>query len=171
LPKWRANSIFGPGQRQPLDREQRARVLFLARMHRRPGRLSAGGLQVLVALIRLLGADGRLDPSHATLAALARVHVATVQRALDRLRELGLLSWQRRLVRCGWRAAQTSSAYVLKPDATGPASDLQIARPIKSDLKKKGCIETERTAPAVRHIAQAVLDAVRHRRMRTLGLA
>jgi hypothetical protein len=99
MPRWRRDSTFGLGPRVPLDREQRARVLFLAGMHRRPGRLSAGGLQVLVALIRLLGADGRLDPSHATLAALAKVHVATVQRALDRLRSLGLLAWQRRLVR------------------------------------------------------------------------
>jgi hypothetical protein len=170
LPKWRTNSIFGHGRRQPLDREQRARVLFLARMHRRPGRLSAGGLQVLVALLRLLGADGRLDPSHASLAALARVHVATVQRALDRLRELGLLSWQRRLVRCGWRTEQTSNSYVLTPAATLPACDLQIARPVNVSLKKKGRIEAERGAPEVRESALTALATIAARRLRALRL-
>jgi hypothetical protein len=138
-------------------------------MHRRPGRLSAGGLQVLVALVRLLGADGRLDPSHATLAALAAVHVATVQRALDRLRELGLLSWQRRLVRDGWQSHQTSNAYVLTPAAV--SHDMQIARPVKVDLKKKDRIEAERTAPEVRESAMTALAAIAVRRMRALGLA
>ena len=49
-------------RRIPQDRERRTR--FLARMHRAAGRLSASGLDVAEALERLLGQDGRLDPSH-----------------------------------------------------------------------------------------------------------
>jgi Helix-turn-helix domain len=168
---WRRDSVFGPGPRVPLDREQRARVLFLAGQHRRPGRLSAGGLQVLVALIRLLGSDGRLDPSHATLAALAKVHVATVQRALDRLHSLGLLAWQRRLRRdegTGWRAEQTSSAYWLTPQNASLACDLQIARPVEVILKKKDRIEVAHVAPEA---ARGALAAIAARRMWQLGLA
>jgi hypothetical protein len=103
------------------------------------------------------------------LARLAAVSVATVQRALDRLRSLGLLFWQRRLVRdeaTGWRCEQTSSAYVLTP----AACDLQIARPVQVSLKRKEAREVERVAAEVRQAAQAVLDAVRARRMRVLGL-
>jgi hypothetical protein len=139
-------------------------------MHRRPGRLSAGGLQVLVALIRLLGPDGRLDPSHATLAALASVSVDTVQRQLERLRRLGLLFWQRRLVRdaaSGWRCEQTSSAYVLTPSACDP----QIAGAVQVHLKKKEAREMERVAPEVRQAAMEALAAIAARRMRALGLA
>jgi hypothetical protein len=116
--------------RVPLDRNQRARFLYLARQHRRPGRLSAAGLAIAVAPVRLLGADGRLDPSHATLARLAARHVAMVQQQLDRLRQLGLLWWPRRLARAGWRAEQTSNAYRLSPAAAeipGERCDPQIA--------------------------------------------
>jgi hypothetical protein len=157
----------------PLDRNARARFLWLCRMHRAPGRLSSSALQVAVVLVRLLGADGRLDPAHSTLARLARVHVATVQRALDRMRTLGLLSWRRRLVRSGWRVVQTSSAYVLTPGAAETpvaVTDLQTARPVKVVSLKKAGIEAEWVAPEVRQAAQAMLDAVRQRRMQVLGL-
>jgi hypothetical protein len=93
--------------------------------------------------------------------------VATVQRALDRLRELGLLSWQRRLVREGWQAHQTSNAYTLTP----AAHDLQIARPVKVGLKKKDRIEAEQTPTGVRESAMTALAAIAARRMRALGLA
>jgi DNA-binding transcriptional MocR family regulator len=133
---------------------------------------------VLVALVRLLGPDGRLNPSHATLAALARVHVATVQRALERLRSLGLLAWQRRLVRdaaSGWRCEQTSSAYVLTPEAPlalgVPACDLQIARAVQVSLKKKDAHEGTRVAPEAHQRALEALAAIAARRMRALGLA
>jgi hypothetical protein len=170
LPRWRSDSVFGAGPRQPLDRNAVARFRWLARQHRRPGGLSAGALSVAMALVGLLGADGRLDPSHAFLARLATVSEATVQRALDRLRDLGLLFWQRRLVRNRWRAEQTSNSYVLTPATAAPACDLQIARAVKLDLKKKGGIEVARAAPEVRQGAMATLAAVRIRRMRELGL-
>ena len=145
--RWHKNSVFGPGPRQPQDRNALARFLFLVGQHRRPGRLSSGHQKVAEALVRLLGADGRLDPSHAFLAKLADVHVATVQRALDRLRHLGLLFWQRRLVRdaaTGWRCEQGSNAYVLTP----AACDMQTARPVQNGLIKKEAREQRRATLA-----------------------
>lgn len=100
-----------------------SRRLWTARaeLERRAGRLTA--LHVLVgrALLRRLGEDGQCDPSHATLAADTGCGQRTVGRALAALRELGLLAWERRLVRRPWpaggpgasRAEQTSNAYAL----------------------------------------------------------
>jgi hypothetical protein len=77
-----------------------------------------------------LGDDGRLDLAHDTIAERALCHVATVKRALVRLREIGLVNWVRRLV-CGpdtsSRAEQASNAYLLRT----PACDAQPARPAK----------------------------------------
>ena len=52
-------------------------------------------LQVLHALIFdfLNYASGRLDPSHAAIARKANVCERTVRNALNRLRDLGILSW------------------------------------------------------------------------------
>jgi hypothetical protein len=154
----------------PLDRNQLARFLFLCRQHRAPGRLSAAALAVAVALVRLLGHDGRLDPSHAFLARKAACHVATVQRALERLRGLGLLSWQRRLVRAGWRVEQTSNAYWLTPNSAVP-TDLQSARQVQLVLFKKAAPEGQHVAPEIREAAQWSLATIRRRRIAALGLA
>lgn len=174
---WHRDSVFGDGPRVALDRNARARFLYLCRLHRAPGRLSAGGLDVATALLRLLGQDGRLAPSHATLAALAAVHVATVQRALDRLWSLGLLRWTRRLVRdaaSGWRAEQTSNAYWLTPERETPAfaCDLQTARAVKLVKKRKAAVdEVRRAAPEDRDAATRALATIAARRMAKLGLA
>jgi hypothetical protein len=66
--RYRRNSIFGDGHRVPLDRERRAVWKARIEMHRRAGRLTDGHAFVALALVRRLGTDGRLDPSHATLA-------------------------------------------------------------------------------------------------------
>jgi hypothetical protein len=102
------------------------------------------------------------------------VSVDTVQRALDRLRSLGLLFWQRRFVRDGWRCEQTSNAYVLTPAAhnfTPNSCEPQIAAPVQVSLKKKEAQEVMLPALAVRQAAQLTLDTVRQRRMQALGLA
>ena len=44
----------------------------------------------------------------------------TVRRATAAMRGLGLLRWQTRLVRVGWRAEQTSNAYELVPTLAAP---------------------------------------------------
>jgi hypothetical protein len=112
--------VFGDGLRRPLDRERRARVLYLLRAHRGSGGLTACHWDVGEALVRHLSADGRCDPSQATLAAETGCSERTVRRATARLRQLGLLRWQARLVRAGWRAEQTSNAYELVPTADPP---------------------------------------------------
>ena len=130
MPRWRRDSIFGPGQRQRLDRNGRARFRFLTRQHRRVNRLTANDVAVGEVLVSALGDDGRLDLAHNTIAERALCHPATVRRALVRLRDLGLVTWARRLVRCsstGWRCEQGSNAYVLLT----PACDAHDARPVK----------------------------------------
>jgi hypothetical protein len=120
MPKFHRSSIFGDGPRVPLNREQRAVFKAKVRLQRRPGRISAGAEDVAEALLAMLGADGRLDPSHKTIAARAGLKLTAVKKALDRLHECGFLDWTRRLVRdegTGWRAAQTSNAYVLRVPA------------------------------------------------------
>jgi len=118
--RWRNDSIFGPGPRRPLDREQRARFRFLTRAHARGGRLSAKAQWVAEALLKRLGADGQCDPSHDTLAADAGCAVRTVRRALATLKQLGLCTWVRRLVREGWRVEQSSNAYLLSLSVPNP---------------------------------------------------
>ena len=111
--RWHSGSIFGSGPRIPLDREQRARYRALLLLNRRPGRLTLSASVIGRVLLDMLGEDGRLDPSHATIAARARVSIATVVRSLAQLRAFGFVSWVRRLVRTAWRTEQTSSAYAL----------------------------------------------------------
>jgi hypothetical protein len=79
--------------------------------------------------VKRLGEDGRLDPSYATLAKDADCDPRTVGRALCRMRDLGLLRWQRRIVRDGPYVEQTSNAYELTPAsaaATLPSGSTRI---------------------------------------------
>jgi hypothetical protein len=113
LRPWHRGSVFGDGPRRPLCREQRARVKFLLRAHRGVGRITAAGEDVGLALLKRLSADGRCDPSYATLGTDAGCSERTTRRATRRMAEIGLLRWQQRLVRAGNRAVQTSNAYLL----------------------------------------------------------
>lgn len=124
---WHRGSVFGDGPRQALDPDRRRAWLARVEAERRAGTLPAQQANVAKALLKRLGEDGRCDPSHATLAADSGAGERTVRRALDALRELKLLRWERRLVRRAWpegglgaqRAEQTSNAYeLLLP--TGP---------------------------------------------------
>lgn len=110
---WHKASLFGPGPRRRLDRDQRARFKFLLDAHARANRLPVKQEKVGRALVKRLAVDGRCDPSHATLADDAGCCTRTVQRATERMRDLGLLAWQCRIVRNGWAVRQTSNAYVL----------------------------------------------------------
>ena len=110
---WHKGSIFGDGPRLKMDRERRAvwkaRIEFL----RLAGQITDGFAQVGLALLKRLGQDGRCDPSHATLADYSGESVSTVKRALEAFRRCGMVSWARRILRDGWRAVQTSNAYML----------------------------------------------------------
>ena len=69
MPKWRRSSIFGPGLRSPRDREWMAQWKARIGLLRKAGKLTALHAEIALALARRLGVDGRLDPSHATIAA------------------------------------------------------------------------------------------------------
>ena len=107
-PRWRKGSVFGCAFR-PLDRNDLARILFLAealdRRTHQPGKhggiIGRSGLAVLRALIcRFFNkASGRLDPSIAAIAAAANVAKSTAQEALNRLELVGLIERVRRIAR------------------------------------------------------------------------
>ena len=110
---WHRGSVFGDGRRRPMNRDEKGIWRRLVHRHVRAGGIGPKGAWALELLPDYLAKDGRLDPSHACLAADAGVGERTVERALADARALGLLDWDRRLVRTGWRAEQTSNAYVL----------------------------------------------------------
>jgi DNA-binding transcriptional ArsR family regulator len=124
--QFHAHSLFGDGPRRPLTIGERA--LWLARLDaaRRARRITPAHELVARALLKRLGPDGRLDPAQDTLAHDTGLSDRTVRRALRALADAGLLTWQRRLVRDGWRCRQTSNAYCLVPE--GPALPLPPPR-------------------------------------------
>ncbi|HEX2939589.1 MAG TPA: helix-turn-helix domain-containing protein [Rhodopila sp.] len=163
---WHRGSLFGPGPRRPLDREQRARFRFLINVHHRAGRLSRAARDVAEALVRRLGVDGQCDPAHSTLADDAGCSDRTVRRALDALRGLGLVAWVRRLVRTGWRVAQTSNSYLLaltENPAPIPVKSTggQKVRQIHSEVIQKATQVVTAREPAEIAAAQAALAARR----------
>ena len=118
---WRRGSLFGDGPRRPLSADERRAWLVRADGERRAGRLTALHVEVARALLRRLGVDGQCDPAHATLAHDAGCDPSSVLRALKALQAVGLVGWERRLVRRPWpkggsgatRTEQTSNAYEL----------------------------------------------------------
>ena len=101
--------VFGEGRAIPLDRNAKARIwaYALARTAklRRPGQhrgpLSRATLDVLRSLLWHFHnrANGRCFPSYERIADSARVHRATVARAIAALEREGVLTWENRLVR------------------------------------------------------------------------
>lgn len=157
MPKWHRNSIFGDGPRQPLDRNSRARFKFLLRLHRSALRLTANDVAVGEVLVSALGDDGQLDPSHQTIADRALCAIATVKRALVRLRDLGLVSWTRRLVRVAehransthvWRVEQTSNSYCLSAQIANHVTAAHSDRPVERYYVKKPAMPSSSDAEA-----------------------
>lgn len=90
---------------------------------RRLGKLTAEHKDILHWLRTFRGHGGQIFPSHEALAARAGFSVSTVQRALKRAREAGLLHWFQRRRRVGWRSLRTSNHYVLTmPEAVREAA-------------------------------------------------
>jgi hypothetical protein len=172
---WHRTSVFGPGPRVSLDREQRAQFKAKLKLQRRPGRLTIAAAEVGRVLVDMLGSDGRLDPSHETLAACAAVHVETVRRALDQLHQFGFVALiVRRLARFGSAVRQISNAYALAVPAAASfnASSLNLAKP--NSPAKCWSAHTEQprinAAPEERAAAQAALAAIIERRRPSLLL-
>ncbi|NPD69776.1 helix-turn-helix domain-containing protein (plasmid) [Lichenicola cladoniae] len=103
------DKVFGEGRAIPLDRNAKARIwaYALARTAklRRPGQhrgpLSRATLDVLRTLLWHFHnrSTGRCFPSYERIADSARVHRATVARAIAALEREGVLTWENRLVR------------------------------------------------------------------------
>jgi DNA-binding transcriptional MocR family regulator len=112
--RWRKGSEFGTGLRRAMGHDARKQWLARLEIHRRGRRLTPTHELVARAMLKRLSVEGRCDPSHQTLADDTGASVSTVQRALDRLAECGLVTWCRRIVRVGRRAVeQISNAYML----------------------------------------------------------
>lgn len=130
---------------------------------------------VLVELSRITGA---VFPTLATIARRAFCVVRTVQRALAQLRDLGVLTWIRRIVRLpDGRGVQTSNSYVLEappaPSAppqeqSRPVEPLRLLRKVGNKLEKTfmAAMSTGKTAQAAtmtRIEAERALKAARER--------
>jgi DNA-binding MarR family transcriptional regulator len=123
--QWRRGSVFAAAFR-PLDRNQCARILYLAealdRRTHQPGKhggiLGRTGLAVLRALAcRFLNKQtGRLDPSLAAIAKAANIARSTVQEAVKRLQAAGLLEIERRVARVRVRYFSEAVGRVVEAD-------------------------------------------------------
>lgn len=160
-----AESTFGAGPRLPLDLG--ARCLWLARLDaaRRARRITPAHELVGRAMLRRLGDDGRLDPSHATLAHDTGLSERTIYRALDAMAAAGLVTWRRRVIRVGARVLQTTSAYALT------TAGAPLPKPLR--IKREGCNAgvSGGQPPADLEVAaaRAALAEVARRRAAVLG--
>jgi hypothetical protein len=171
---WHRDSVFGDGPRRPLDREQRARFRYLLSAHRRARRLTPRAELVGDALVRRLGVDGRLDPSHHRLAEDVGYGSRTVRWALAALKAVGLIMWRCRVVRDGWAVRQTSNAYVLALSAVGtlptPVCGGQSGRETKSLIYQRLNFLLATPGPTQQEALKG-LAAIAAGRMLALGLA
>lgn len=170
---WHRGSVFGPGPRQPLDRERRARWRFLVHAHARAGRIAPKGEWVLEELLSHLSREGRCDPSYARLGAGAQTSSKTAERAVAAAEACGLLRWQRRIVRNGWRAEQTSNAYeLLVPGDPAPQPVAPSSRAINLEscsIVTVSIAATDR-GPPPGYEARFAAKLVEERRLRTMRL-
>ena len=116
-----------------------------------------------VRIMFLLARWQHASPPHAKLARAAHCHRNSVLNALHRLRDLGLLSWERQFsrLRGGW-FAQTTNRYSFETSAPKPPMPKPCG-PRKDASFKPTLLDRADT--------QAELAAIAQRRMRTLGLA
>jgi hypothetical protein len=161
---WHRDSVFGDGPRRPLDREQRARFRFLLNAHRRARRLTPTIELVGNALVRRLGTDGQCDPAHDTIANDVGCCAKTVRRALATLRTLGMLMWQRRIVRTGPCVDQISNAYVLFTPHGNPSGGQSVRQTLKESFIPMEPLDLTRQE------ALKGLAVIAAGRMRALGL-
>ena len=167
---WHRDSVFDDGPRLPMCRERRAVWKARIEIHRRAGRITDGESYVGLALHKRLGQDGRCDPSHQTLADDSGESVSTVQRALKAFFACGMVSWIRRLVRDGWRACQTSNAYLLTlgktPEIPVKHCDCQTDRETRQNRVSSVQSAAAEPSAAARQEAQAALTRVGGQRQR-----
>ncbi len=138
----RREKVYGSGRPRPVDTDGKRRIMARARLLMQKttkghpwGLVTPKMLAVLEALVwRFHNArTGLCFPSIKTLAEAARCSPTTVQEALRRLEELGLISWVHRLRRVTDnlgrnRPVRTSNGYQLHPPAID-VRDANFSRP------------------------------------------
>jgi hypothetical protein len=146
---WHRGSTFSDGLRVPMCRERRAVWRARLTMFRRGRKITPLFEDIGLAMLRRLSTDGRLDPSHRTLADDAGCDPRSVQRALIAFRQCGLVLWVRRIARDGWRTSQISNSYAL---AIGELPAIPVAacdrQPVRATLKDR-FIPMQRAVPDV----------------------
>jgi hypothetical protein len=118
--------LFTDGRQTPVDRNDRARVMFLARAARHRGEITRAAVDILGALLFQFAnlKDGRCFPSYERIADAAGCVPRTVGRALPDLEAAGLVKWVHRIRRVreavaglggigatDWRVVRTSNSY------------------------------------------------------------
>jgi len=148
----RREKLFGDGRPRPLDRNAKARIMYLARAFMRRtekgkayGAITAKALAVLEALLWGFhnARSGLCFPSYEKIADRAGCARSTVAEALKALELAGVMTWVHRLVRvrerCAdlfgqngtrWRVIRTSNGYAFN-DPKGAADR---GFPSKSDF-------------------------------------
>ena len=138
----RREKLFGDGRPRPLDRNAKARIMYLARAFMRRtekgkayGAVTAKALAVLEALLWGFhnARSGLCFPSYEKIADRAGCARSTVNEALKALEAAGVMTWVNRIVRvrerCAdllgqngtrWRVIRTSNGYVFN-DPKGAA--------------------------------------------------
>jgi Helix-turn-helix domain len=126
LSRPRRPKLFTDGRQTPLDRNDRARLMSLARAARHRGQLTRAAVDILRALLFQFAnlRDGRCFPSYARLAEAAGACERTVGRCLPDLEAAGFVRWVHRIRRVrervaglagigatDWRVVRTSNAY------------------------------------------------------------
>lgn len=122
----RRPKLFTDGRQRPMDRNDRSRLLFLAKAARRRGELTRAAVEIFETLLYRFAnlRDGRCIPSYETLAEAAGCVARTVGRCLPALERLGFVAWAHRLRRVrepveglpgigasDWRVMRSSNSY------------------------------------------------------------
>lgn len=172
-PARRGSAPVARWQRQRLGHVDRIRIMDEARRREREtyrrgsrrhgGDLRETGLRVLWTLLyRGWGRAGACDPALVQIAAEARLARSTVQEALARLRQAGILWWVTRGLKMGTRWVQVTSAYLFAaPERWAPLpSDTGSREPSESYVNNKA-VDNEHGAAgsaltAAEHVALAM---------------
>jgi hypothetical protein len=122
----RRAKLFTDGRQTPVDRNDRARGMFLAHAARRRGEITRAAVDIFHALLFKFAnlGDGRCFPSYKRIAEAAGCVERTVGNCLPDLEAAGLLTWVNRIQRVRervaglgglwasvWRVIRTSNAY------------------------------------------------------------
>jgi hypothetical protein len=168
---------------RPLDRNDRARILFCAealeRRTKEPGKRNGAlgyvGLTILRALLlRFLGPRGLCCPSYVTLQACTGLCRASIAAGLQRLEQSGILKSTRRLVRKVIERLSPITGELERIVTTVQGSNLYaFATPspnrvhnagtnhTKRSFKSESYDATRRPAAVPKFVSEAALDRVR----------